>query len=151
MRRIGLIATMIAPAFSMAGCADIPAALRQPVEAKAQSPADGEEMVLANISPYSFVRDTPAALASLMHPLAPTLGRNDLVEACRAMVEKSAEAHGAERVEAVSAGPQRRVRDGYVAPVQFRILYPGFLRSQVRQAKLTCKTDREGKILDAQP
>src|SRR3954470_9001896 len=110
-----------------------------------------EETVLAYIPPYSFVRDTPAALASLMHPLAPAPGRNDLVEACRAMVEKSAEAYGAAWVEAVSAGPQRRVRDGYVAPVQFRILYPGVLRSQVRQAKLTCKTDREGKILDAQP
>jgi hypothetical protein len=142
---------LIAVAFSMAGCAEPPAALRQPVEAKAQSPAVGEDHFLADIPPYSFVRDTPAALASLMHPLAPAPGRNDLVEACRAMVEKSAEAYGAAWVEAVSAGPQRRVRDGYVAPVQFRILYPGVLRSQVRQAKLTCKTDREGKILDAQP
>ena len=67
------------------------------------------------------------------------------------MVERSAQEHGAARVEAVSAGPQRRVRDGYVAPVQFRILYPGFFRNQVRQARLTCKTDREGKMVDAQP
>jgi hypothetical protein len=110
-----------------------------------------EETALADIPNYGFVRDTPAALASLMHPLAPAPGRNDLVEACRAMVEKSAQEQGAARVEAVSAGPQRRVRDGYVAPVQFRILYPGFLRSQVRQARLTCKTDREGKVIDAQP
>src|SRR4051794_28311415 len=78
-----------------------------------------------------------------MQPLAPAPGRNDLVEACRAMVEKSAEAHGAARVEAVGAGPHRRVRAGDVAPVQFRILYPGFLRSQVCQARLTCKADRE--------
>src|SRR5215217_3381734 len=84
-----------------------------------------EETVLGYIEPYGFVRDTPAALASLAQPLAPAPGRNDLVTACRAMVEKSAEAHGAERVEAVSAGPQRRVRDGSVAPVRFRILYPG--------------------------
>jgi hypothetical protein len=151
MRRIGLIATLIALAFSMAGCAETPAALRQPVAAKAHSPAVGEEMVLADIPPYSFVRDTPAALASLMHPLAPAPGRNDLVAACRAMVEKSAEAHGAERVEAVSAGPQRRVRDGTVAPVRFRIFYPGILRSQVRQAKLLCKADRAGNVVDARP
>ena len=110
-----------------------------------------EETVLAYIPPYDFVRDTPANLAALMHPLAPAPGRNNLVEACRAMVEKSAEAHGAARVEAISAGPQRRARDGYVAPVQFRIWYPGFLRSQVRQARLTCKADREGKVVDAQP
>jgi hypothetical protein len=110
-----------------------------------------EETVLAYIPPYDFVRDTPAALASLMYPLVPAPGRNDLVEACRAMVEKSAQEHGAARVEAVSAGPQRRVRDGHVAPAQFRILYPGFLRSQVRQARLTCKVDRKGKVVDAQP
>ena len=110
-----------------------------------------EETVLAYIPPYGFVRDTPSTLASLMYPLAPARGRNDLVEACRAMVEKSAQEHGAVRVEAVSAGPQRRVRDGYIAPVYFRILYPGFFRNQVRQARLTCKTDREGKMVDAQP
>ena len=57
------------------------------------------------------MRDTPVTLASFMHPLAAAPGRNDLVEACRAIVEKSAEAHEAARVEAVSAGPQRRVRD----------------------------------------
>ena len=110
-----------------------------------------EETVLGYIEPYGFVRDTPAALASLAQPLAPAPGRNDLVAACRAMVEKSAEAHGAERVEAVSAGPQRRVRDGSVAPVRFRIFYPGVLRSQVRQARLLCKADRDGNIVDAQP
>ena len=114
------------------------------------SQAQGET-VLADIPNYGFVRDTPANLAALMHPLAPAPGRNDLVEACRAMVEKSAQEQGAARVEAVSAGPQRRVRDGYVAPVQFRILYPDFLRSQVRQARLNCKANREGKVLDAQP
>ena len=117
----------------------------------ASGPQPQEETALADIPPYGFVRDTPAALASLMRPLAPAPGRNDLVEACRAMVEKSAQEQGAARVEAVSAGPQRRTRDGYVAPVQFRILYPGFLRSQVRQSRLNCKTDREGKVVDAQP
>ena len=67
------------------------------------------------------------------------------------MVEKSAQEQGAARVEAISAGPQRRVGDGYVAPVQFRILYPDLLRSQVRQARVNCKADRNGKIVDAQP
>jgi len=117
----------------------------------ASGPQPQEETALADIPPYGFVRDTPAALASLMHPLAPAPGRNDFVEACRAMVEKAAQEQGAARVEAVSAGPQRRTRDGFVAPVQFRILYPGFLRSQVRQSRLNCKTDREGKVIDAQP
>ena len=74
-------------------------------------PQSQEETVVADIPSYGFVRGTPAALASLVHPLAPAPGRNDLVAACRAIVEKSAEAHEAARVEAVSAGPQRRVRD----------------------------------------
>ena len=113
--------------------------------------ANAEETTLGYVEPYGFVRDTPAALASLTQPLSPAPGRNDLVAACRAMVEKSAEAHGAERVEAVSAGPQRRVRDGTVAPVRFRIFYPGILRSQVRQAKLLCKADRAGNVVDARP
>ena len=115
-----------------------------PASSGSQAP---EETVLAYIPPYGFVRDTPAALASLMHPLAPVPGRNDLVEACRAMVERSAKAHGAAWVEAASAARQRRVRDGYVAPVQFRILYPGFLRSQVLQVRLYCKLDRNRRAL----
>ena len=114
------------------------------------APRAQEETTLAYIPDYGFVRDTPAALASLMRPLAPAPGRNDLVEACRAMVEKSAAEHGAARVEAVSGGPQRRVRNGFSAPVQFRIFYPGFLRSQVRQARLSCKADRKGNVFDAQ-
>jgi len=69
------------------------------------SSANAAETTLGYVEPYGFVRDTPAALASLTHPLSPAPGRNDLVAACRAMVEKSAEAHGAEWVEAVSAGP----------------------------------------------
>ena len=124
---------------------------RQPSPANTSGPQAQAETVLADIPNYGFVRDTPANLAALMRPLAPAPGRNDFIEACRAMVERSAIEHGAARVEAASAGPQRRVRDGYLAPVQFRILYPGVLRSQVRQARLTCKADRDGKILDAQP
>ncbi len=107
--------------------------------------------MLAEIPPYGFVRDTPAALASLRQPLASAPGRNDFVEACRVMVEKAAKEQGAAWVEAASAGPQRRVPDGYIAPVQFRILYPGIVSSRVRQAKLNCKADRNGNILDAQP
>jgi hypothetical protein len=124
----------------------------QPLKPAASAEAGSrEETVLGYVEPYGFVRDTPAALASLTQPLSPAPGRNDLVAACRAMVEKSAEAHGAEWVEATSAGPQRRVRDGTVAPVRFRIWYPGVLRSQVRQARLLCKADRAGNVVDARP
>ena len=124
---------------------------RQPSPPNTSGSQAQAETVLADIPNYGFVRDTPANLAALMRLLTPAPGRNDFVEACRTMVERSAVEHGAARVEAASAGPQRRVRDGHVAPVQFRILYPGVLRSQVRQAKLICKADRQGKIVGAQP
>ena len=120
-------------------------------EIASSASANAAETTLGYVEPYGFVRDTPAALASLTHPLSPAPGRNDLVAACRAMVEKSAEAHGAEWVEAVSAGPQRPVWNGAVAPVRFRIWYPGILNSQVRQARLLCKADRAGNVVDARP
>src|SRR5215213_59465 len=149
-----MMRSFTAAAASLVYLLGVPSVLAQNQQPSGPNPSGAQaqgETVLGYIPPYGFVRDTPAALAALMHPLAPAPGRDDFVEACRAMVEKSAEAHGAARVEAVSAGPQRRVRDGFVAPVQFRILYPGFLSSQVRQARLNCKTDREGKVIDAQP
>src|SRR5688572_7392852 len=67
---------------------------QQPSGPNTSGPQTQGETALAYIPPYGFVRDTPAALAALTQPLAPASGRNDLVEACRAMVEKSAETHG---------------------------------------------------------
>ena len=59
---------------------------------------------------------------------------------------------GATRVEAASAGPQKRLRDGSVmAPVEMRILYSRLFEYEVRQATLTCKIDPRGKIVDASP
>ena len=60
----------------------------QPLEPAASAEAGSrDETVLGYVEPYGFVRDTPAALASLTQPLSPAPGRNDLVAACRAMVE----------------------------------------------------------------
>ena len=115
------------------------------------APPSQEQPVLAYIPAYGWVRDTPAALAALNQPLTPAPGRNDLVEDCRVLVERSAGEQGAVRVEAVSAGPQRRLRDGYVAPVEFRIVYPRAFESEVRRAMLTCKANRAGNVLDARP
>ena len=47
----------------------------------------------------------------------PRQGADHFIEACRAMVERSAIEHGAARVEAASAGPQRRVRQAISHPL----------------------------------
>ena len=80
MRRIRLIATMIVAAFSTTGCVDIPAALRQPAEAKAQPHADGEEMALSYLPQVGFVRATRPVLATLGTPLQSAPGPNRTVE-----------------------------------------------------------------------
>jgi len=94
-----------------------------------------------------FVRGTPQTLNTLKTPLEPKPGRNSFVAACRQAVQNAAASLGAMRVEVVSAGPQKRVRDGYEAPVEVRVLYPGLLDSEVRHSTLTCRTDRRGNVL----
>ena len=122
----------------------------QQLTGASSAPPGQGETILAYIPPYGFVRDTPAALASLMRPL----GRRSsdvTVEACRAMVEKGAKTYGAMSVEAASAGPRRRVQAGYVTPVAVRILYPGWLgEAEVRQTTVRCRTDLAGNVLDVQ-
>ena len=123
----------------------------QQLTGPSSEPPGQEETILAYIPPYGFVRDTPAALASLMKPLGQRSRLNVTVEACRAMVEKGAKTYGAMSVEAASAGPRRRVQAGYVTPVAVRILYPGWLgEAEVRQTTVRCKTDLAGSVLDVQ-
>jgi len=121
----------------------------QLVPASPASGATGEETLMQWISNYGFVRGTSFALASLGTPLQSKPGANDTVQACANVVRDAAAPLGATRVEAASAGPQKRVRDGYVAPVEMRIIYARFMGLEVRHSVLNCKVDRGGKILDA--
>lgn len=120
--------------------------------ASAHSRARGERTIVARVNSYGKVRGTRTALRYIFAPLPKTSGHNGLVKACRTTVAKAARKLGAVQVNAASAGPERRTRDGSVAPVGFRLIYAsasGREKYEVRQSVLTCKADRTGKIVDA--
>ncbi|MDP4027119.1 hypothetical protein Q8W71_31540 [Methylobacterium sp. NEAU 140] len=116
------------------------------------SRAQGEVTVLGYVPGYGTVRGTPTALRYLFSALPDQPGRNSLVEACQASVGRAAAKFGRVRVEASSAGPERRTPDGTVAPVSFRLTYSRFNGREdyeVRQTTLTCAADRGGRIVNA--
>ncbi len=107
-------------------------------------------MILVWVPDTGYVRGTKETLASLGVPLRPAPGRNRTVEPCRAVVLSEASKIGAKEVEAVSAGPQRRRPGGqFAARVHMRVTYPSFGAFEVRDSKLTCIVDKNGKIVDA--
>ena len=122
----------------------------QKIFSHAASQAGDEEIVMANVPQTGNVRGTRAALASLGSPLRPAPGRNRTVQACREAVQSEAMRLGAHKVEAVSAGPDRRNDKGqFVGPVRMRITYVRPTGYEVRLADMTCIVDAEGKIVDA--
>lgn len=120
--------------------------------ASAASEAQGERTVTAVVPNYGTVKGTQPAITYVNYPLsslAVEKGRNRTVKACRSVVEGEAKPLGAVKVEAVSAGPDRRTREGYEGPVAFRIFYAKQGGYEVRQSLMTCKVDRGGRIKDA--
>jgi hypothetical protein len=128
-----------------------PATLQtQQIFSRAASQAGDEEIVTAYVPQTGNVRGTRAALASLGSPLRPAPGRNRTVQACREAVQSEAMRLGAHKVEAASAGPDRRNDKGqFVGPVRMRITYARATSYEVRLANMTCIVDAEGKIVDA--
>ena len=109
-----------------------------------------EEIVTASVPQTGQVRGTRSALGSVESPFKPAPGRNRTVQACRNAVQSEAVRLGARKVEAVSAGPDRRNDKGqFVGPVRMRITYARPTGYEVRSANMTCIVDAEGKIVDA--
>ncbi|KAA2234839.1 hypothetical protein [Salinarimonas soli] len=109
-----------------------------------------EETALAWVPQTGYVRGSRVALASLGRPLVAAEGPNRTVEACRNVVQSEAAKIGAREVEAVSAGPHRRIAGGrYQGPVEMRITYARPGGYEVRMARMTCVVDSGGKIVDA--
>jgi len=122
----------------------------QQIFSRAASQAGDEEIVTAYVPQTGNVRGTRAALASLGSSLRPAPGRNRTVQACREAVQSEAMRLGAHKVEAASAGPDRRNDKGqFVGPVRMRITYARVTGYEVRLANMTCIVDAEGKIVDA--
>ena len=84
-------------------------------------------------------------------PLRAIPGPNRTVNPCRDAIEVAAEKFGAQKVEAVSAGPHSLDDEGYlVAPVHMRVTYaPPTASYEVREAILTCIVDSTGQLVDA--
>jgi len=141
------VATTPDPAGSSAASWQMPRQISPVPEA-----AEGqrEQTVLAYIPNTGFVRGTREAVAAIGAPLEAAPGPNRTVEACREVVESEAAKIGAREVEAVSAGPHRRNRQGqYEGPVRMRIIYATSNGFEVRQATMTCIVDARGRIVDA--
>jgi hypothetical protein len=96
-----------------------------------------------------LVRGSERELRQISRPLAPRAGvPRSVVDACRSTIAAQARAHGAIRVEAVSAGPPRPVGEGMTgAPIEARILYSRGDQVQVRQARITCQLSARGQVV----
>ena len=70
------------------------------------------------------------------------------VNACRTTIAAEARAHGAVQVEAVSAGAPSTARTGLMgAPIEARIVYARGGDMQVRQARITCRLNTQGRVV----
>lgn len=85
------------------------------------------------------VRDTAARAAE---PLAAL----DVVRRCRRAIVAAAIPYRVARVDAIGAGPLAPVRDGYVAPIDFSIVYRGGGARETRDARISCFLDRGGRV-----
>ena len=102
-----------------------------------------EKSVVTFVPKLGYVRGTRETVQALNRPLAQR-GRlsGRAFRVCRGLIETAAKSYGADRVEAVSAGPQRPRRGGGVeAPMEFRILYASGSGYEVRQATIACQLD----------
>ena len=92
-------------------------------------------------------RDT-SARGTWGYPRLPKLARkpgtsNAVVRVCQQAIFSAAKPLGAVGVQAASAGPVRRQRNGLTAPLSVRIDYG----KEVRQAKVGCRLDAKGRVI----
>ena len=71
----------------------------------------------------------------------------EVVRSCRSAIASAARPLGATRVEAVSAGKQRRVGELVYAPVDVRIQYARQGSREIRQAKVSCRINAAGQVV----
>jgi hypothetical protein len=95
------------------------------------------------------VRGSERDLRQLQRRLSPVAGVPPRsVDACRNTIATHVTPYGAIRVEAVSAGQPRGVRQGGTnAPIEARIIYARADQVLVRQARITCRLDAQGHVV----
>ena len=73
----------------------------------------------------------------------------DVVRRAREAIVAAALPYGVVRVDAASAGPMQNTRNGYVAPVEFRIIYSRQGGLETRQSIVQVRLNTAGRVLAA--
>ena len=108
------------------------------------------ELVSSLVPGIGTVTATRQVMARLGRPLESAPGPNRTVGACRDAAWAEAAKLGATSIEAASAGRETVDRQGRATGmVLIRVVYAGFFNTEVREAVMTCTTDRRGAIVEA--
>ena len=109
---------------------------------------DGGETVYSWVGGAGMVEASRQTTDGIGKPLPEAPGRNGTVGPCRDAAWNDAAPLGARDVEASSAGPQTRERNGDVsAPVHLRLTYADPLKYEVKEGVVNCKVDRNGVVV----
>jgi hypothetical protein len=116
------------------------------------SPSAAQEPTLPALVPSSSVASSSATEKGARTPLAsPAEARAAAVDSCRARLLAATRALGSVRVTASPAGSAIRGPDGSVTiPIKTRIEYGRRGGTEVRQARVACRVDAEGKVVAVQ-
>jgi hypothetical protein len=96
------------------------------------------------------VSGTREDLENFRIPLSPRPGTpQQVVQDCRTAIVAAALPYGVVRVDAASAGPMQSARGGFVAPVEFRIVYNRRGGLETRQATINCRMNTAGRVVAA--
>jgi hypothetical protein len=96
------------------------------------------------------VSGTREDLEDFRNPLRPRPGTpQQVVQDCRTAIVAAALPYGVVRVDAASAGPMQSARGGFVAPVEFRIVYNRRGGLETRQATINCRMNTAGRVVAA--
>ena len=102
--------------------------------------SSGAEMFMSAAEPE--VAQSPSSQTETAE--MPRLG----IEGCKDVIGAQARRLGAIHVEAVSAGQPRRLRSGFTeAPLEASIIYRHENLVQLREARVTCELDQDGKVV----
>jgi hypothetical protein len=100
---------------------------------------------------YGSLRATAADLKRLQRPMTARPGTSaSTVAACREAIVAAAMPYGVVSVDAASAGPTRRMRDGgLAAAIEMRVIYSRLGGYEGRQATISCRMNAAGQVVDA--
>jgi hypothetical protein len=106
----------------------------------AGSGSSGAEMFMSAAAPEVLQAPSPQTEVAEV----PRLG----IDACKDVIAEQARRLGAIHVEAVSAGQPRRLRNGFTeAALDASIIYRQENLVQLREARVTCELDQDGKVV----